>query len=416
MQPADGGAQLRQRLTAVSERNKVAAVRRACDDAGRHALIVRDILQHVHKLVAADAVFRQLLHGVEARVDALRAEQRLFQPAAQHAAAHGRFGMVQHPQEAAALFPRAHGLRQLQIAPGTEIQLHEAAADIEFQLPHMGKARFLQLAERPQQRARAAPDLRPLREAKLIERLAELLFHELRRLLRSKQLVRAKIGAAAQPLLQCAGQLLAFGRVAAAQHLGRGKAPQLGDDALHSLRTLGLRGIERAGRNIAEAQAVAPALAEDAGKIIVAALVEHGAFDDRSRRDNAGDIPLDKALGQRRVLHLFADGDLVAARNEPCDIALCRVIRHAAHGDLLGLFLAAIPRRERQVKLMGSKLGIVGKHFIKIAQAEKQDAVRVPFLDLQILPHHRRQFSHTSSPSVCAVRRARPSGSTSCCP
>ena len=233
----------------------------------------------------------------------------------------------------------------------------------------MGKARFLQLTERPQQCARTAPDLRSLREAKLIERLAELLFHKLCRLLRSKQLVRAKIGA-----------------------------------------------IERAGRNIAEAQAVAAALAEDAGKIIVAALVEHGAFDDRSRRDDAGDIPLDKALGQRRVLHLLADGDLVAARNEPCDIALCRVIRHAAHGDLLGLLLAAVPRCERQVKLMGSKLGIVGKHFIKIAQTEKQDAVRVPFLDLQILPHHRRQFSHTSSPSVCAVRRARPSGSTSCCP
>lgn len=166
--------------------------------------------------------------------------------------------MVQHPQEAAALFPRAHGLRQLQIAPGTEIQLHKAAADIEFQLPHMGKACFLQLAERPQQCARTAPDLWPLREAKLIERPAELFFHKLCRLLRSKQLVRAKIGAAAQPLLQCAGQLLAFGRVAAAQHLGRGEAPQLGDDALHGLCTLGLRGIKRAGRNIAEAQAVAP--------------------------------------------------------------------------------------------------------------------------------------------------------------
>ena len=64
------------------------------------------------------------------------------------------------------------------------------------------------------------------------------------------------------------------------------------------------------------------------------------------------------------------------------------MIRHAAHGDLLGLLLAAVPRCERQVKLMGSKLGIVGKHFIKIAQTEKQHGIRILLLDPQILLHH----------------------------
>ena len=38
-----------------------------------------------------------------------------------------------HPKQAAALFLGAEGLGQLQIAPGGEVQLHEAARRVEFQ-------------------------------------------------------------------------------------------------------------------------------------------------------------------------------------------------------------------------------------------------------------------------------------------
>lgn len=54
------------------------------------------------------------------------------QPRAQIARAHGGLRLVEHPEEAAALFLGADGLGQLQIAPRGEVKLHEAALLVVF--------------------------------------------------------------------------------------------------------------------------------------------------------------------------------------------------------------------------------------------------------------------------------------------
>ena len=104
--------------------------------------------------------------------------------------------MVEHPQKTAALFAAAQGFRQLQIAPRGQIQLQKPPVDVEFQIAHVAQADLLQLAERPQQRARTAPHFFIFRKPEGFEGFSELLRDERRRGVRLKQLVRAEVGAA----------------------------------------------------------------------------------------------------------------------------------------------------------------------------------------------------------------------------
>ena len=67
---------------------------------------------------------------------------------------------------------------------------------------------------------------------------------------------------------------------------------------------------------------------------------------------------------------------------------------NAAHRRLILLLLAAVARREGEIQLSGRKLRVLVKHFIEIAQTEKQQAVGIARLDLAVLLHHGRQFSH----------------------
>ena len=259
----------------------------------------------------------------------------------------------------------------------------------------MRKARALQFAQGEKQRARALPDHGLCRKTQGFKGSAKLLFHGLGGVFFVKKLVLSGIRAAAQPLGNRLRQRRAGQRLAAAQNFRRGKAPQLGKHAVHGLLALGGGGVKRAGGHVAEAQAEDAACAVDAGKVIVAALVEHGAFRDGAGRDDADDVALDQTLCQRRILHLLADGDLVAAGDQTGDIALGGVEGHAAHGRLLLLFLAAVAGGQGEIQLLGGKARVLGEHLVKVAQTEKEDAVRVAFLDFQILPHHRRQLSHS---------------------
>ena len=95
------------------------------------------------ELFPGHGVIYQLGHGVLAFFDLCRAHQGLFQPAAKQSAAHGGLGLVQHPQKASPLFPGAHGLGELQVPPGGEIQLEKPAGLGKFQRPHVGKLRLL---------------------------------------------------------------------------------------------------------------------------------------------------------------------------------------------------------------------------------------------------------------------------------
>ena len=140
----------------------------------------------------------------------------------------------------------------------------------------------------------------------------------------------------------------------------------------------------------------APAVVQIHGADIIAPLLlQHGALGDRARGDDADNVPLDKALGQRRILGLLADGYLIALGYEPGNIGLGAVIGNAAHGrSLVRVFHIAVPCGQGQVQLFGGQLRVLVEHLIKIAQAEKEQTILMFALYLVVLPFHRGKLSH----------------------
>ena len=93
--------------------------------AGHQALHVRDVVQFFGQVAAHHSLAHQRLHSVQAVVDELAGNKRLLDPAAQHPLAHGGAGLIQHPQQGAALFAAAQGLGQLKVCAGDRRKPHE---------------------------------------------------------------------------------------------------------------------------------------------------------------------------------------------------------------------------------------------------------------------------------------------------
>ena len=105
-------------------------------------------------------------------------------------------------------------------------------------------------------------------------------------------------------------------------------------------------------------------------------------------RDDAGDFARTIFLAILRVFHLVADGDLEALADQLGDVALGRVVGHAAHGNGDALFLVA--RGQRDLQLARRDDGVLEKQLVEVAQAKKQQRVGMLFLDGSVLPHQRR--------------------------
>ena len=121
--------------------------------------------------------------------------------------------------------------------------------------------------------------------------------------------------------------------------------------------------------------------------VVVFALLEHALLHHGAGRDDADNIALYQALGGLGVLGLLTDGDLVALGDQPGDIALAAVERHAAHRRTL--LLSAISAGKCELQLTRCDFCVLVEHLIKIAQTIEQNAVLVLLFDLKILLHHR---------------------------
>ncbi len=298
-------------------------------------------------------------------------------------------GLVQHPQKGAFFLLGAHGLCQLQVPPGIQVQLHEAAGGIVLQLPDVFQVVFLQCQQGLQKGSAGGQGSGEGGKAQLLNGFSEVSLQAGAGLFKIEVLGLSLVHTAVQAAEQGVRNGLFLHALAETQHLAGGKPAQLGGNGS------GIRagsGKESAGGQIAEGQAVLAALAVNAAHVVVFALLQHAAFGNRAGGDDPGDVPLHQSLGQRRVLHLFADGDLIALLNKSRNIGIHAVVGHAAHGGLLLLGLAAVPAGQGQVQLPGRQLGVLVEHFIEVPQAEKQDAVLIPGLHLLILPLHGSQF------------------------
>ena len=118
-------AQTGQAVTGLSKGVDLLGGCRAVHRAGHQALHVRDVVQFLGQVAAHHGLAHQRLHSVQAVVDELAGNKRLLDPAAQHSFAHGSAGLIQHPQQGAALFAPPQGLGQLKVCAGDRRKPHE---------------------------------------------------------------------------------------------------------------------------------------------------------------------------------------------------------------------------------------------------------------------------------------------------
>ena len=354
--------------------------------------------QSLDDLGPLHAVAEQSLHAVQPVVDGRRADQRLLQPAAQQALAHGGLGLVQHPEQGAPLFPPAHGLGQFQVGPGHRRELHIlgfGVADNGLEPLHtvlLGAAQIGQQA-RHRKPGKAVPGKAtggPALVAELsLQRVLGvgigLVFHQFHR--------------AGHVLLDVGGDILQREGRLVEEHLAGGIAAELGDDLAAHRCAAQLGGVGLAGGNVGKADAGFVPFQVYTADVVVFVVLEHAALNDGAGSDDADDVPLHQPLSQGRVLHLLADGHLVALGDKPGHIALVAVEGHAAHGRALRL--AAVPPGEGELQLFGREDRVVVEHLVKVAQPEKQNLVLVLLLDLKILGHHGGKFRHCCASPAC---------------
>ena len=217
-------------------------------------------------------------------------------------------------------------------------------------------------------------------------------------------LVLDQLHRAAHVLFDVGGHFAAIQQAGVQQHLAWMIAAQLGNDRRGDLIRRQLGDVRRTGGNICKAQAGLFALEVQAGNVVVAVVLQHTALDDRTGGDHPDDIPLDKPLCLGGVLHLLADGHLIALGDQARHIAFVAVEGHAAHGGALGK--AALLAGKGKIQLPGRRDGIVEEHLVKIADAVKKNFVLMLVFDFKILLHHGRKLCHGFSSFPCMVPSA----------
>ena len=349
-------------------------------DLAQKTLHIRHVFQLFAQLFRGHEVVLQGFHRVQTSLNAAAAHHGVFHPRAQKPRAHGGAGLIQQPQKGALPFAAAQALGQFQIAAGVPIQKHGFVALIQLQMGDMLQRvflRFVQIAQQsPGGNGPAVLVLHAQRGQRGHAEVAEQLPF---RAPLGKGALRQR-GSGKTQIHQC---------VQLVQIVGDDLP---GADALNFVHQLLFRVGQHvrhklAGAHIRPRQRGSLAEKGHAKHVAVVFFVQHGGVYHRAGSDDADHVPLHQSLAQGRIGQLLADGHLVALFDQPGDISAGGVVRNAAHGRTFAQ--AATFARQHQFQLFGHQLGVLKKHFVKIAQPEKQDAVLMLLLDVQILLHHR---------------------------
>ena len=106
----------------------------------------------------------------------------------------------------------------------------------------------------------------------------------------------------------------------------------------------------------------------------------------RPGRDDAHDLAFDDPLGLARILDLIADRDAKALLDEPRDITVHGVERHAAHGNAAAVGVLR-SGRQRQLERARGDEGVLVEHLVEVAHAEEHDGIAMLLLRVEILTH-----------------------------
>jgi hypothetical protein len=117
-----------------------------------------------------------------------------------------------------------------------------------------------------------------------------------------------------------------------------------------------------------------------------ALVVEQLRVGQRAGRDHPHHLAFDRPLARADLAHLLADRHRLAELDEPGEVGVHCMERHAAHHDRLARGLPAL--RQRDVEQARSFFGVGPEQLVKIAHPVEQKGVRMVGFQAQVLRHH----------------------------
>ena len=122
------------------------------------------------------------------------------------------------------------------------------------------------------------------------------------------------------------------------------------------------------------------------GQEVVRSGRQQPVLDQRPRRDDPHDLAPDQPPG-RHLADLVADRHPVAVLDQPRDVPLGGVVRHAGHRDALAP--PDVAAGQHDLERLGDEPRVLVERLVEVAQTEEEDRVRMARLHLQVLPTNR---------------------------
>jgi hypothetical protein len=139
----------------------------------------------------------------------------------------------------------------------------------------------------------------------------------------------------------------------------------------------------------AETRIVLDSQADGAQEVVFLGFKKH-VIRERARGHDAHNISFNDSFGRFGIFYLLADCDLKASLYHFLEISIHGMERYTCQGD--GVASGLAPAGQGQAQDSRAGLGIVVKRLIEIPHSEKQDGIRVLFLEVEKLFHSRRYF------------------------
>ena len=274
------------------------------------------------------------LHRIQPAFQAFQVQQRLPQPSAQQARAHGSPGAVQRLQQRHVAAVPSPGGEQLQVPPGLRVQGHVRSRVVKqrrgqtrpFALP--GVLQILQ--DRPgsphrQRLGRRSVGFQPVGLQR--QRLVVVQEGSPGRFEAESRVCQLVDGRGfSKPAL--AGHKVLKPFPVGHQDLRRLQSGQLQGQQVHRH----LAQAELAGGDVNVGQPGRIVAETHRGQVVVGLVVQQRRLDDRARSHYADDPALDQPFGRRRVAQLLADRDLVPLLDELRQVGFQGHRRHPGQG------------------------------------------------------------------------------------